>query len=36
LAKLPVNKINKPHARVAYDIKEMGKPSLEELIGEFL
>jgi predicted GTPase len=29
-------KINKPYARVTYDIKEIGKPDLEGTIGEFI
>ncbi|HWP90679.1 MAG TPA: cyclic 2,3-diphosphoglycerate synthase [Thermodesulfobacteriota bacterium] len=29
-------KINKPYARVTYEIKELGKPDLEEIINEFV
>jgi predicted GTPase len=29
-------KINKPYARVTYDIEEIGKPSLEGIISEFI
>lgn len=29
-------KINKPYAKVTYDIKEIGKPSLEGMIREFI
>jgi predicted GTPase len=29
-------KINKPYARVTYDIKEIGKPDLEGIISEFI
>ena len=27
---------NKPYARVTYDIKEIGKPSLKGIISEFI
>jgi predicted GTPase len=29
-------KINKPHTRVYYDLQEIGKPDLEDVLGKFL
>jgi len=28
--------MNKPNTRVAYDLQEIGKPCLEDILGEFV